>query len=119
MQGQYDEPLNDTGLKQAQAAGQALKNVIFHKAHSSDQKRAHTTCQLVLEGNDKSKIMSNSDILTNQLLRERSFGIYENVPVDDYKKVADAADMDMYEYVPEKGESREDVAVRAKNFLMV
>ena len=119
VQGQYDEPLNEMGMRQAHEAGKALKSTIFHKAISSDLKRAHKTCQSVLDGNDGSPIKSK-DIQTNLLLRERSFGIYENIPVDDYIKVTEAAGFEsMYDFVPEKGESRDDVAVRAKDFLAV
>ena len=33
LQGQIDTPLNEFGMKQARAAGQALKNETFHKAY--------------------------------------------------------------------------------------
>ena len=39
--GFIDPPLNEFGEKQAETAGKALKDVIFHQAYSSDLKRAH------------------------------------------------------------------------------
>ena len=56
IHGWVDTPLNDTGMKQAQKAGKALTNVLFHHAYSSDLQRASKTCQLILEGNKKSSI---------------------------------------------------------------
>jgi len=41
--------LNDIGLKQARAAGNALKDVTFHQAYSSDLSRANMTCKIILE----------------------------------------------------------------------
>ena len=48
-QGHIDTPLNDIGEKQAEIAGKALENVEFNRAYSSDLKRAHKTCQLILD----------------------------------------------------------------------
>ena len=36
-----DTPLNEFGEKQAETAGKALQDVVFHQAYSSDLKRAH------------------------------------------------------------------------------
>ena len=59
LQGQIDTPLNETGERQAKAAGQALRSFRFDKAYSSDLKRAKTTCAFILDANIKSSITSN------------------------------------------------------------
>ena len=40
IQGQLDTPLDDTGYAQAQVVGEALKNIVFTDAYSSDLSRA-------------------------------------------------------------------------------
>merc|ERR1711983_388318 len=76
IHGWTDTPLNAIGLKQAQAAGKALKDLEFHLAFSSDLQRANKTCQLILEENQASDISAES-IKKDKLLRERNFGILE------------------------------------------
>merc|ERR1711935_551793 len=76
LQGWTDVPLNDIGLKQARAAGNALKSVTFHQAYSSDLSRANMTCQIILEENQESSI-TVKNIKQDKRLRERSLGIFE------------------------------------------
>lgn len=45
LQGQEDIPLNETGRKQAQACGEALRGVEFHKIFSSPLSRARGTAE--------------------------------------------------------------------------
>lgn len=118
LQGQIDTALNEMGLRQAEAAGKALKGVKFHKAYSSDLKRAHKTCQLILDENENASVNSN-DVVQDQLIKERSFGEFENTLVDDYAAIAKAKGKSMIDYNPEKGESREDVRNRIRKFLKV
>jgi broad specificity phosphatase PhoE len=96
VQGFIDTPLNEFGEKQAETAGKALKDVIFHQVYSSDLKRAHRTCQHILEQNKVSKI-SSSDIVQDDRLREQNFGIHENLPIDKWVEMAIKADVFMYD----------------------
>ena len=66
-------PVNNFGKKQAQAAGKALKNVIFDQAYSSNLQRANQTCQLILEENQLSSIGAE-DIKRDQRINERKLG---------------------------------------------
>ena len=81
--GHVDNPLNDFGEKQAQAAGKALKNVTFHQAYSSDLKRAFKTCELILEENSASKINSEN-IVQDERIKEQHFGEFENAKLGDF-----------------------------------
>ena len=101
IHGWVDTPLNDTGMKQAQKAGKALTNVLFHHAYSSDLQRASKTCQLILGENKKSSI-NVEHIIEDELLREQNFGIFENESYD----VENAA-VKKYgaNFTPENGES--------------
>jgi broad specificity phosphatase PhoE len=58
------------------AAGQALKDMTFHQAYSSDLQRAHKTCQIILEENQKSSINA-TNIIQDKLLQERHMGDFE------------------------------------------
>ena len=69
--GWTDVPLNDIGLKQARAAGNALKSVTFHQAYSSDLSRANMTCQIILEENQASSI-TVKNIKKDKRLRDHS-----------------------------------------------
>ena len=66
-------PVNNFGKKQAQAAGKALKNVIFDQAYSSDLQRANLTCHLILEENQLSAIGAEN-IKRDQRINERKVG---------------------------------------------
>ena len=72
MQGWADIPLNEIGIKQAQAAGKALKEIEFHHAMSSDLQRAFKSCQLILEENQRSAI-SGENIKKRQTSKRKKF----------------------------------------------
>jgi len=105
--------LNDKGLKQAQAAGQALKKHEFHLAFSSDLQRANKTCQVILEENEASFITSEH-IQKDKLLRERNFGIFEGKSYDFCRDFMDKHGVDA---APENGESGAELKERAHEFL--
>ena len=114
LHGWTDTPLNATGLKQAQAAGKALKEVEFHLAFSSDLQRANKTCQLILEENQASDI-SAENIKKDKLLRERNFGILEGEIYDlvsEFQK-----NVFLHDLAPENGESGIEVENRGSEFL--
>ena len=117
LQGQIDTKLNEVGEKQATLAGKVLKDVKFDVAYSSDLQRAKKTCQLILEQNGPSNV---GDIQEDPRIKERSFGDYENQPVNEFENKAKEAGFSRWiDYVPENGESRDDVRNRAKNFINV
>ena len=105
--------LNDTGLKQAQAAGQALKKHEFHLAFSSDLKRANKTCQVILEENEAS-VITSEHIQKDKLLRERNFGFLEGKGYDEVIEFVKKYGEDI---TAETGESGGEVEARAREFL--
>jgi len=111
VQGFTDNPLNETGEKQAKAAGKALQDTLFHQAYSSDFKRANKTCRLILEANQKSNI-AVENIKQERLLREKNFGISEGKSHKDFTE-------EDWKKTHESGESEEDVKNRAREFLKV
>ena len=110
-----DTTLTDFGVKQAKAAGQALKDVKFHQAYSSDLKRANETCQIILEENQNSAITAEN-IKQDKLLREKKFGILEGKPTAEFR-----AKKEKYGngFVPENGEGLFDVQNRARECLKI
>eukprot|EP00093_Oithona_nana_P014582 14582.XXX_929701_928652_1 [CDS] Oithona nana genome sequencing. len=117
LQGQIDTPLNETGERQAKAAGQALRSFRFDKAYSSDLKRAKTTCAFILDANIKSSITSK-EINESPEVKERSFGVMENTLVSEFRALAAQQNCQNWiNYVPEGAESRDDVRKRARKFL--
>merc|ERR1711963_65857 len=66
-------PVNSFGIKQAEAAGSALKDEKYDQAYSSDLQRAIKTCQLILEENQMSDI-SSENIKQDQRIKERKIG---------------------------------------------
>ena len=117
LQGQIDTQLNETGIKQATLAGKALKNIQFHKAYSSDLKRAKTTCQLIVEQNEASDI---KDVIHDPRIRERSFGNFENEMVSEFEMKAKEAGFKRWiDFTPENGEKREVVRERVRGFFNV
>lgn len=70
LQGHQDSPLTEVGIRQAIDRSETFKNIHFADAFSSDIFRAQRTAELISA--DHQLVVK-----TNQLLRERSFGIYE------------------------------------------
>ena len=108
-----DTTLTDFGVKQAKAAGQALKDVKFHQAYSSDLKRAYKTCQIILDENQK-LTTSVENIKQVKLLREFNFGVFEDKSEAEFR-----AEKEKYGdgFVPENGEGSSDVQNRAREFV--
>ena len=106
--------MNEIGLKQAQAAGKALKNVSFHQAYSSDLKRANKTCQIILEENQASSSINVENIKQDKQLRERHFGICEG---QSYLEFNAAKEINGEDFHPENGESIGTIRDRARQIL--
>lgn len=75
MQGWSDAPLTDQGWKDAQRAGEALSEVDFDFAFTSDFKRAMDTAKTILR-NHPTKIQKATP---NSAFRESFFGYFEGL----------------------------------------
>ena len=69
VQGQLDIPLNEIGLRQAQAVGLALGQERFDAIYSSDLVRARQTAAPIAD-------LLSMNLLIEQSLRERHYGIF-------------------------------------------
>nr|XP_023694377.1 fructose-2,6-bisphosphatase TIGAR isoform X1 [Paramormyrops kingsleyae] len=115
LQGQgVDAPLSDTGMQQAEAAGRYLRQLKFTNVFVSDLQRARQTADIILRNNLHS---SDVEIVSDPLLKERSFGIAEGRPVEDLKNMARAAGLSCPEFTPPEGETPEQVKLRIKAFM--
>lgn len=113
LQGNTDIPLNEEGREMARAAALEYKDVHFDVCYCSPLIRAQETARILLDGRDV-------PIITDERLREISFGPYEGVervfehpesPVYNFFK-------DMTHYIPPEGaESFEQLYGRAQSFL--
>lgn len=72
LQGHIDIALNDTGLQQAAALGQALAGVPLAAILSSDLQRARQTAQAVAD-------LHGLPVAIDPLLRERCYGAFEGL----------------------------------------
>jgi probable phosphoglycerate mutase len=110
VQGQLDIPLNEIGLRQAQAVGAALREERFDAIYSSDLTRARQTAEPI------SNLLA-MQIRVEKNLRERHYGIFERLTYaevrekfpDDYARF-EARDP---EYAFRTGESLKDFSGRS------
>jgi len=100
LQGQTDIPLNATGRRQAELGGVAVKGQKFDLVISSDLSRAFQTASNIVSGNDHNKDVGC--IEKDVLIRERSFGVFEDKPI---------------QFVPEGAESEAQVQMRSDKFF--
>ena len=70
----------------------------FHQAYSSDLQRAHKTCQIILEENQKSSINA-TNIIQDKLLQERDMGNFEGMKLEEVVKFMD----ENYQFKPDSG----------------
>lgn len=113
LQGNTDIPLNDTGRQQAREAAEKYADVKIDICYCSPLVRAQETARILLKGRD-------IPVITDERLREVSFGIYEGTshifehpesPVYNFFK-------DPAHYIaPETAESFESLCGRARNFI--
>jgi len=110
VQGQLDIPLNEIGLRQAQAVGLALGQERFDAIYSSDLVRARQTAAPIAN-------LLSMNLLIEQNLRERHYGIFERLTYaevrtkypEDYARF-EARDP---QYAFRTGESLQDFSVRS------
>ncbi|XP_012515091.1 PREDICTED: fructose-2,6-bisphosphatase TIGAR [Propithecus coquereli] len=115
IQGQgIDEPLSETGFKQAAAAGIFLSNVRFTHAFSSDLMRTKQTMHGILE---KSKFCKDMTVKYDSRLRERRYGIVEGQALSKLLAMAKAAGEECPAFTPPGGETIDQVKMRGKDFF--
>ena len=78
IQGQIDIGLNETGLRQAEAAGRWLKMAGIMALYSSDLKRARTTAEAI------GRALGLEPVLVPEM-RERRYGTFEGLTYDEAK----------------------------------
>ncbi|GEO79777.1 phosphoglycerate mutase [Companilactobacillus mindensis DSM 14500] len=76
MQGWSDTPLTPEGLEAAKVTADALKDVPFNDAFSSDARRAIDTCKLIV---DKNVNKDNLDPKKLMEFREQFYGYFEGM----------------------------------------
>ena len=79
LQGHIDIPLNEEGLRQADALAQALANVPLTAVIASDLQRAMQTAQAVAGRHALA-------VQTDELLRERCYGVFEGMLYSDIER---------------------------------
>lgn len=115
LQGQgVDEPLSETGFKQAAAAGTFLKNVKFTHVFSSDLTRTKQTMNGILE---KSTFCKDMTVTYDPRLRERKYGAAEGKALNELRAMAKAAGQECPMFTPPGGETLDEVKTRGKDFF--
>nr|XP_028584629.1 fructose-2,6-bisphosphatase TIGAR [Podarcis muralis] len=115
LQGQgIDEPLSETGFRQANAAGLYLSNIKFTHVFTSDLLRAKQTTDAILK---KSKFCKDVAVKYDARLRERKYGAAEGRPLSDLRTMAKAAGEQCPSFTPPGGETLEEVKARGKDFF--
>ena len=111
MQGQtVVSSLDDRGRYEAECIGKRLKNISFDHIFSSDLKRCRETSDIILSQSEYKR-----EPVYTETLRERSKGIFEGGPWENFRKYC-AEEKDRIMKAPPGGESLEDVLKRTKNF---
>lgn len=115
LQGRTDIELNENGRTLARITGKRLMDTHFDAIYSSPLKRAYETATLIANGRD-------IPIITNDLLRELSFGEYEGQNMSLLLK----DDSQSFKYffkqphlykAPADGETLEHLCERASEFM--
>ncbi len=114
-QGETDIPLNEEGIKQAQAMASNLKDIQFDAIFSSDLIRAKRTAEIIA-------LERQLAVETTHLLRERRYGKFNGKPYARMKYVYDTweklSKKERVQYKPYKGyETDEEAVARFITFL--
>ncbi|XP_053108746.1 fructose-2,6-bisphosphatase TIGAR isoform X2 [Hemicordylus capensis] len=115
LQGQgVDEPLSETGFRQANAAGVFLSNVKFTHIFTSDLVRAKQTTASII---GMSQFCREVAVKYDARLRERKYGVAEGRPLSDLRTMAKAAGEQCPSFTPSGGETLDEVKTRGKDFF--
>lgn len=114
FQGQQDSPLNETGIRQAQALAKRLRNKPFFAIYSSDLGRAHQTAEILAEPHSQ-------PVIPDERLRERRFGIFEGLTMTeaerDYPDIQQAFLGGGYNFIVPGGETNDEIIDRTVSCL--
>lgn len=111
LQGQTDIPLNEKGIKLAEITALGLKKVHFDYIFSSPLSRAYKTAEILRMGR-------TINIVTDDRLKEISFGDYEGVKSSEISDEIDVFFHDPENYIPPNGgETYEHLYERVKSFI--
>lgn len=114
LQGSTDIELNDYGRELARITSEAMKDVPFEIIYSSPLVRARDTAEIMRRDRQ-------IPIVVDKRLREMNFGVLEGEYLPDMEK--DPTSQLYYlnrepdKYIPENGESFEQVTERAREFI--
>ena len=81
--GRQDHPLNQTGIKQVEAAAQAIVRIPLQIIITSPLLRARQTAELIANQHPESPVIKIADWLT-----ERDYGPYESMQKTDANRIA-------------------------------
>lgn len=113
FQGISDQPLNQTGEKQAASLAPRLEKMAFDAIYSSDLIRVQRTAELALNGN-------NEAVVLDARLREFDFGEWEGLSWSEARE-KHPEDFELWvndrEQNPHGGERISDLVTRIDSFL--
>ncbi len=116
FQGITDNPLNETGIKQAEELAQMLKEVKFDVIFSSPLRRALQTAEIIRRENT-----GNPPIIVDERLREIDMGEWEgkHAPTikENYRELFEEIWKDPFKFNPPGGERFRDMVERLRSFL--
>lgn len=114
FQGSTDIPLNPYGIELAEITAEGMKEIPFDIIYSSPLVRSQKTAEII-------KRDRNIKIITDDRLKEMNFGNFEGVDIREAR--ADEGH-GMYtllhtpeKYIPDGGETFEEVIQRCQNFI--
>jgi 2,3-bisphosphoglycerate-dependent phosphoglycerate mutase len=111
--GHIDVELTEKGKAEAKKAASLIKDVILHKAYTSDLKRAHQTLEIILEHLNSQGIPIRKDAA----IKERDYGDLTGMNKEEARKKFGEEKFMLYrrswDVSPPNGESLKDTAERA------
>jgi broad specificity phosphatase PhoE len=108
--GKQNLPLDYVGNVQSVMLCERLNATLFSKIWCSDLLRAQQTLRYL-------NVYLKGLISFSPLLREKSFGHYENRPIKVYERTVPEEWSKLYEFVPSGGESFKSTDLRVRQFL--
>lgn len=123
LQGQMETSLNATGRDEAEKLGARLQNESYTHVNSSNMERAEETARIVLRNNGVVTQKVKDEIRFDARLRERSFGVFEGKPKEEFADFNDKASRKKdypgrKHFTPPNGESISTVYARARECLI-
>jgi broad specificity phosphatase PhoE len=114
IQGHSDIELSERGVLQARAVAKRLAGTHIDAAYSSDLVRASDTAKMILEDRDVA-------LSQNHLLRERYYGVFEGLTVDErrdqFPAMFQASLVKDLDFAPTGGESSRQTLIRIGPFV--